>query len=406
MADEKRQFPALAPPDMQILYHDNGDGTKSPVFYIAGATINAGDLEVGAVELKNASDDTRAKIAILSSLVAGDIGLGVADPVLAAALAAILGTTADAAVGDATGTINAHLRQIAKTLATGEAVSIVDGGDVTQGAKADAAVTNPATSASEVAILKGLLTLLSGGLPAALGQGTMAQSLRVVLPSDSTDLPVTQKAATIPAATTMQNAATASGNGTSLPATGFAGAIINIVSSVAMSGGTTVNFEASVDDTTWVAINAHKIGTQSLATTTTSDGDYRVSTAGYKSIRARISAYSAGTVTIKGYASPVTPGLTTVTAVPAVASTGTASTVASSATNVTLLAANALRLGATVWNESTQVLYLKLGATASATSYAAQLAAGAYYEVPFRYTGIIDGIWASANGNARVTELS
>lgn len=38
-----------------------------------------------------------------------------------------------------------------------------DGGDVTQGAKADAAVTNPASSASLVALLKGLLTRLTAG---------------------------------------------------------------------------------------------------------------------------------------------------------------------------------------------------------------------------------------------------
>lgn len=86
--------------------------------------------------------------------------------------------------------------------------------------------------------------------------------------------------------------------------------------------------------------------------------------------------------------------------------TPTQSSVASSATNVTVLALNANRLGATVYNDSTQILYLKLGATASTTSHTIQMAAGSYYEVPFAYTGIIDGLWASANGNARVTEVA
>jgi hypothetical protein len=87
--------------------------------------------------------------------------------------------------------------------------------------------------------------------------------------------------------------------------------------------------------------------------------------------------------------------------------TGTASTVASSATSVTILAANANRLGASVFNDSTQVLYLLLGsATASATVYSVQLLPGAYYEVPANYTGQLTGIWAAANGNARVTELT
>ena len=127
-------------------------------------------------------------------------------------------------------------------------------------------------------------------------------------------LSVSQNAATMPAATTMQNAVAANANGTSLAATGYAVAILNIVSSPAMSGGTTVNFEASVDDTTWVAILAHQVGVGgSLASTTTADGDFRINIAGYKSLRARISAYSAGTVTIKGYATPLSAQPTTVT---------------------------------------------------------------------------------------------
>jgi len=86
--------------------------------------------------------------------------------------------------------------------------------------------------------------------------------------------------------------------------------------------------------------------------------------------------------------------------------TGTPSNVSGSASNVTILAANTARLGATIWNDSTAILYLKLGATASLTSCTVKMIADAYYEVPFGYYGIIDGIWASANGAARVTELT
>lgn len=82
------------------------------------------------------------------------------------------------------------------------------------------------------------------------------------------------------------------------------------------------------------------------------------------------------------------------------------SSVAGSASNVTLLAANSSRRGATIFNDSTATLYLKLGATASTTSYTVQLTQNDYYEVPFGYTGIIDGIWGSATGNARITELT
>ena len=88
------------------------------------------------------------------------------------------------------------------------------------------------------------------------------------------------------------------------------------------------------------------------------------------------------------------------------AATPTQSSVAASATSVSILASNTGRMGATVYNDSTAFLYLKLGATASTTSFTIRMASQSYYEVPFDYTGAIDGIWASANGNARVTELT
>lgn len=88
------------------------------------------------------------------------------------------------------------------------------------------------------------------------------------------------------------------------------------------------------------------------------------------------------------------------------AATPTQSSVAASATNVTLLAANANRLGATIYNDSSVNLFLKLGATASSTSFTCKIAAAGYYEIPFAYTGIIDGLWDSATGNARITELA
>jgi len=88
------------------------------------------------------------------------------------------------------------------------------------------------------------------------------------------------------------------------------------------------------------------------------------------------------------------------------AATGTTSNVAGSATNVTLLAANAARIGATIFNDSTAELLVKFGATASSTSFTVKLALDGYLEVPANYTGIIDGIWGSATGSARVTEIT
>ena len=74
--------------------------------------------------------------------------------------------------------------------------------------------------------------------------------------------------------------------------------------------------------------------------------------------------------------------------------------------NVTLKAINLARLGLSIHNDSTQILYVKLGTTATTTDYTVRMSAQDHYEVPFGYTGRIDGIWASANGNAYVTELT
>lgn len=88
------------------------------------------------------------------------------------------------------------------------------------------------------------------------------------------------------------------------------------------------------------------------------------------------------------------------------AGTATSSNVSGSASNVTLLSSNASRKGATIFNDSSSILYVKLGTTASTTSYTVQLPQNAYYEVPYSYTGNIDGIWASATGAARIVELT
>lgn len=100
----------------------------------------------------------------------------------------------------------------------------------------------------------------------------------------------------------------------------------------------------------------------------------------------------------------------TVTATPPRPATGTQSNVASSATDVTILASNANRQGGMIFNDSTQVLYLLLASGTSTTSlYTVQVpnaASFGYYEIPFGYIGVIKGFWTTANGNARVTEIT
>ncbi|MGI0058128.1 MAG: hypothetical protein ACREBJ_00025 [Nitrosotalea sp.] len=90
---------------------------------------------------------------------------------------------------------------------------------------------------------------------------------------------------------------------------------------------------------------------------------------------------------------------------PAKPSTSTTANVPGSATNVNLLPSNGFRLGATIYNDSNALMYLKMGAVASTTDYTIKMFPLSYYEVPYGYTGQIDAIWSVANGHARIDEL-
>lgn len=94
-----------------------------------------------------------------------------------------------------------------------------------------------------------------------------------------------------------------------------------------------------------------------------------------------------------------------VTIQPVVSNTVNAASVAAATTSTSLLAANANRKGASITNNSTALLYVELGATASTTAYTVWLGQGDMYELPVAYTGAISGIWAAANGNALVREF-
>jgi hypothetical protein len=102
----------------------------------------------------------------------------------------------------------------------------------------------------------------------------------------------------------------------------------------------------------------------------------------------------------------VTPGTPALATVP-LAATSSLTQVASSASSVTLLAANLSRKAAVFYNASTAVLYLALTSAAATTAaYTMQVAAGASWSLPVAYTGQVTGIWASANGNCLITELT
>lgn len=89
--------------------------------------------------------------------------------------------------------------------------------------------------------------------------------------------------------------------------------------------------------------------------------------------------------------------------------TATISRVSASTSSVQLLAANTSRKGATFYNESNKICYLKCGTTASATSYTIQVKPDGYAELDVgpMYNGRVDGIWESgASGAMQITEFT
>jgi hypothetical protein len=84
------------------------------------------------------------------------------------------------------------------------------------------------------------------------------------------------------------------------------------------------------------------------------------------------------------------------------------SRVSASATAVTLAAAQTIRVGLIVYNDSTSDLYLKFGSSASTTDFTYFIPAGGTWESVngVSYTGIVTGIWTTATGAAQVTELT
>lgn len=150
------------------------------------------------------------------------------------------------------------------------------------GAPADAAATTDAGTFSLIALFKRLLGKLTTQLPAALGPQTAATSLSVTRPTTTA---------------TLQTGATATGNGTAWSVAGLEFATLHL-------GGittATITWETLNDATSgWTGLIVTNQTTGVQSTTASADGIYGVNCAGLSQIRARISAYTAGTITVSG----------------------------------------------------------------------------------------------------------
>lgn len=229
---------------------------------------------------------------------------------------------------------------IAGTVNLSGAITIADGGDVAQGSTTDAAVTNPASNATLVALSKGLLTGIGQSTDGAATGGIVGNTIQQLRGLNSTFGQQSSAAVTNPAT----------------PAT-----LMSVIKGILTADGQV---------------------TDAAVTNPASSG----------SIIALLKGLLTGINSLFSWRT---------------SATGTQTSVAGAAVDTSILASNANRKGATVYNDSTAILYLLVGTgAASNTVYTLQIAGGGYYEVPFGYTGQIRGIWASATGNARIVEFT
>lgn len=292
------------------------------------------------------------------------------------------------------------------------------------------------------------ITSMIALLPTALGQGTMSQGLKVVWGTDQSpiaDLTASGNITTqnlVPAGVATASSAVASGS-----MSGQSNALVQVTG--VYTGA--LSLQGTVDGTNWITVGGIPFfninsGAQTATITSAATGIFQIEIAAFAQFRITGLAAMTGTavVTIRssaasgliGLDSALPTGANVIGALSANQSvniaqmngvttsmgagtsdtgtqrvthssgaTATEANVPSSTSNTTLLAASTSRLGAAFFNDSTSLLYLKFGATASSTSYTVQLVPNSYYEIPgpHIYNGIVDGIWVSANGNCRVT---
>lgn len=98
--------------------------------------------------------------------------------------------------------------------------------------------------------------------------------------------------------TVMQSGAVATGNGTTFSAGGHGYNTLGM--QVVGITTATITFEATIDGTNWVSLLATNVASGAAAATATADGIYRADIASLHQVRARISAWTSGAITVKG----------------------------------------------------------------------------------------------------------
>lgn len=190
----------------------------------------------------------------------------------------------------------------------------------------------------------------------------------------------------------------------------------NTVAATAFTGAPVLVFERSDDGISWAALIVVRSDTGTALSThtlpaNTANGEFQFDAAmlGANWVRCRITTAQTAngmTVVIAAGGLAFDP-IVVVTGTPAVKgpspATSAITTVSVTTSSLSILAANAARLGAVIYNESGAICYVALASVASLTAYTVQIAVGGYYEVPFNYTGTIFGITQTGTAVLRVS---
>ena len=169
--------------------------------------------------------------------------------------------------------------------------------------------------------------------------------------------------------------------------------------------------EVTISQTTWFGIRVSNLATGQFVETITAAGVYFLASPGATRMRVRLSAISLGLVTVSVREAPVSfvAALATVPVSIALpirtALTPTTTLITSSTTSQLLFASNTSAIGRTIFNASSNVLYVRQNDTASTTLYKVQIGSLDYFEFPSPlFTGNVYGVWAATQGGALVEE--
>lgn len=263
----------------------------------------------------------------------------------------------------------------------------------------------------------GSLVTAIGDITGVVGQNTMANSLPVAIASNQSAIPITDNGGSI----TVDGTVAASQSGTwnvnnvsgtvSLP-TGAATAAKQPALGTAGTPSSDVITVQGAASMTALKVDGSSV-TQPVSGTVTANagtGTFAVSAA---SLPLPTGAATETTLsTLNGKVTACNTGAVTVSSQPASVlatySTTAVTSVTAAATSTSILASNANRRMAIMFNDCDKNAYVKLGATASTTSFSYKLAPAQTLELPIPlYTGAIDAIWESSpTGAMRVTEVS